>query len=156
MVVFAVRHADRTDADDLKIPEGIERAELLARMLAESGVRFAFRSDAVRAVRTLAPLEKALGNDLNVTEVAIEPPFGPAQARNHASRIVDAINTLPADAVAVVVSHSDTVPLIVEDLGGGIIGAIEGKEFDKLFVLFSGPTDTTLLRLRYGAATPAP
>jgi phosphohistidine phosphatase SixA len=60
MIIFALRHADRTAADDLS-PAGRERAELLARMLAETGVSIAYRSDAVRAARTLEPLEQKLG-----------------------------------------------------------------------------------------------
>src|SRR5881275_2273062 len=60
MIIFALRHADRTAADDLS-PAGRERAELLARMLAETGVSIAYRSDAVRAARTLERLERAGG-----------------------------------------------------------------------------------------------
>jgi phosphohistidine phosphatase SixA len=154
MIVFALRHADKpeTGADDLS-PAGIERAELLARMLADSGIRFAFRSDAVRAARTLAPLKEKLGSDLTITEVAIEHPFESAQLTEHVNKIVVAVNALPADAVVAVVSHSNTVPRIVKGLGGGIVDTIKEKEFDRLFVLLTGPAGKTLLRLRYGAAT---
>ena len=41
MIVFALRHADRTAGDDLSTA-GQERAELLARMLVESGINGAF------------------------------------------------------------------------------------------------------------------
>ena len=56
--------------------------------------------------------------------------------------------------VAAIVSHSNTVPLIIAGLGGGDVGPIEDDEFDKLFVLFDGPAGKTVLRLRYGKATP--
>ena len=62
MIVFALRHADRTPADDLS-PAGVERSELLARMLGESGVRTAYCSDAIRTQRTVEPLQKLLGAD---------------------------------------------------------------------------------------------
>lgn len=59
MIVFALRHANRTAGDDLS-PAGELRAKLLARMLAESGVSVAFRSHFIRAVKTLKPLEAKL------------------------------------------------------------------------------------------------
>jgi phosphohistidine phosphatase SixA len=54
LIVIVLRHADRQPdpVDDLT-PAGRERAELLARMLAESGVTAAFHSGAERARLTL-------------------------------------------------------------------------------------------------------
>src|SRR5262245_49408092 len=113
MIVFALRHADRTDDDDLS-PAGRERAKLLARMLADSGVRIAYRSDAVRAARTLEPLEQRLGAQLSVEEVGFPEPDGIAF---HIATIVEKIKSLPPDAVVVVVSHSNTVGPILKGLG---------------------------------------
>ena len=70
MIVFVLRHADRTEADDLKHPEGTERAELLGRMLADSGISVAFRSQYVRAEKTLARLKEQLGNALKVRTIS--------------------------------------------------------------------------------------
>ena len=76
---------------------------------------------------------------------------GPDQ---HVHDIVQAVKALPASIVAAVVSHSDTVGRIVQDLGGDPVGRLGEQEFDKLFVLFIDPTGlVTTLRLRYGAAT---
>ena len=58
MIVFALRHADRTATGDDLSPAGHKRALLLARMLAESGVSVVFRSNAVRAARTVEPLKQ--------------------------------------------------------------------------------------------------
>jgi len=69
---------------------------------------------------------------------------------------VQAVKSQPADAVVAVVGHTDTVPKIIEELGGGSAREIEIEEweFDKLFVLFINPAGrVTLLKLRYGAAT---
>src|SRR4051812_16703386 len=143
MIVFVLRHADRQSdpADDLT-PAGQERAELLARMLADSGVRFAYRSRFVRARRTLEPLEQTLGGALAIEEI------------DDVQRTVNAVKSRPANAVVIVVGHSNTIGLIVEGLGGKSVGPIRPNEFDKLFVLFVGPTGmATLLPLRYGAVT---
>ena len=65
MIVFLVRHADRPPTphggpvpDALSAP-GQERARLLARMLSDSGVRLAYRSDTARTAQTLEPLKTA-------------------------------------------------------------------------------------------------
>src|SRR5262245_43243937 len=150
MIVFALRHADRTSADDLS-PAGQERAKLLARMLADSGVSVVFRSDATRAARTVEPLKLRLGDALTVREVGFPEPNGIA---NHVATIVQAVQSQPADAVIAVVSHSNTVGPILQGLGSPPIGPIADNEFDKLFVLFRGASPPpTLLMLRYGAAT---
>jgi phosphohistidine phosphatase SixA len=154
MIVFVLRHAEKKltpeNADDLT-PAGVERAELLGRMLAETGVSVAYCSKAVRAQRTLEPLKATLGAALTMNPIAID---GPGQPDKHVDTIVNAVKLLGGDPVVVVVSHSDTVRLIVKALGGGTVEKIEEWEFDKLFVLFIPPTGAPMLvRLRYGAAT---
>ncbi len=145
MIVFVLRHADRTPSpDDDLTSAGRERAALLARMLADSGVSFAYHSGAERARLTLEPLKQMLGAALTVEGI------GPGNVL----ATVAAVRSRPAGAVVVVVGHSDTVGPIVEGLGGGAVGPMASHEFNKLFVLFIDATDqATLLRLRYGAAT---
>lgn len=152
MIVFLLRHADRRPEpqDDLA-PAGVERARLLARMVGESGVSVGFCSEAVRARRTLEPLKQRLGDELAITVVRTD---GPGGTDAHVHEIVRAVKQLPADAVGIVVSHSNTVGPIIAGLGGGPIAPIGAGEFDKLFVLFIDLAGAaTLLRLRYGAAT---
>ena len=106
----------------------------------------------MRAARTVEPLKLRLGNALTVNEVGFPESNGIA---HHVATIVQAIKSQPADAVVAVVGHSNTVGLILQELGSGPIGPIADNEFDKLFVLFRGANPPpTLLMLRYGAATP--
>jgi hypothetical protein len=63
---------------------------------------------------------------------------------------VAAIKALPANAVAIAVSHSNTVGPIIKGLGDGSIAAIGDTEFDRLLALFIPPDGhETLLQLRY-------
>ncbi len=150
MIVFALRHADRTSADDLSAA-GRERAQLLARMLSKSGVSIVFRSDAVRAARTVEPLKQELGNALTVKKVGFPEPNG---LEHHIAAIVQSVRSQPVGAVVAVVSHSNTIGPILERLGSGPIDPITENEFDKLFVLFRGSNGPpSLTMLRYGAAT---
>src|SRR5215218_5846944 len=158
MIVFVLRHADRTEADDLKHPEGTERAELLGRMLADSGISVSFRSQYVRAEKTLARLKEQLGNALEVRTISfLDTELDTEDAEAYGCRVADAVKAVPATAVVAVVGHSDTVEPTIRSLGGGSIPEIKPHEFDKLFVLFIEPpgpgAKISTLRLRYGAAT---
>src|SRR2546423_2485982 len=125
MIVFALRHADRkADGTDDLSPAGIERAELLARMLAESGIRKAYCSDARRAQRTMAPLKDLLGEKLMIVVVLADPDH----IAVHVKQIVDQIKALPDDAVAAVVGHTNTVGSIIKGLTGRTIDAIAESE----------------------------
>ena len=152
MIIFVLRHADRKpEPADALSQEGIVRAELLARLLGESGIHTAWRSDALRAEATLQPLQAMLGNKLKVNVVPISGANG---AEDHKQHIVAAVKQLPGHATAAIVSHSNTVGPIIEGLTGQTIGEIKAQQFDKLFVLSipaTGAAAVTLLR--YGAPT---
>ena len=121
MLVFVLRHADRQPEPDDDLTEaGRERAELLARMLADSGVSVAYHSGTVRARRTLEPLKQTLGSALTVEGIG----SGDVQTT------VAAVESRPADAIVAVVGHSNTVGPIVEGLGGEPVRPIGPNEFD--------------------------
>jgi phosphohistidine phosphatase SixA len=148
MIVFALRHANRTPdpADDLT-PAGVARAKLLARILGESGIRTAYCSSAIRTQRTMEPLQNLLGAQLKIVTVS-------TNAGDHVQQIVDKVKALPRDAVAAVVGHSDTVGPIIEGLTGVTIGPIKAHEFDKLFVVSVAAGGMSSVALtRYGDPT---
>ena len=147
MVIFVLRHADRDPEADTLSPAGVRRAKFLAHMLAGSGIGHAYCSDAQRTHETLAPLKQLLGNDLVITEFSAGAPAGPD---GHVRAVVAAIAALPTTAVAIVVSHSNTVGPIIEGLCGDVIAQIDDSEFDRLFILVISPSGSkTLLPLRY-------
>jgi phosphohistidine phosphatase SixA len=116
-------------------------------MLAESGAKVAYCSDAARTRETLEPLKQALGNALAIHPISAGAPGGPT---GHVDAVVAAITALQPGTTAIVVSHSNTVGPIIQGLGGGTIAPIDETEFDKLFVLFKPANGQgTLLRLRY-------
>jgi len=152
MIVFLLRHADRTTAgDDLRVPEGVERANLLATMLSATGMSVAFCSDANRAKKTLEPLKTALGASLRVDPIK----FGSGDTEDtYGRKVADAVRALPNTATVAVVGHSNTVGPTIKHLGSGPIEKIEDHQFDKLFILLIAPDGTvTLLQSRYGAST---
>lgn len=152
MIVFALRHADREpDPKDALTDKGRQRAIVLARLLGESGIRNAWCSDATRARQTLQPLQDALGASLTAT---IVPVGGQHSADEHQQAIIAGVKGLSANAVAAIISHSDTVGPIIKALTGQSIGQITQDQFDKLFVLSIPPVGAaSVTLLRYGAKT---
>jgi phosphohistidine phosphatase SixA len=151
MMIFVLRHADRVSENvDALSDKGKVRAELLARMLAQSGIRNAYCSDAKRTQDTVAPLKALLGAQLKVHVV----PVGSSGTNGHVQAIVTALNALPADSTAAVIGHSNTIDLITKALTNQVIAPIGPNEFDKLFVLSIPTGSPSLTPLRYGAPTP--
>ena len=143
MIIFVLRHADRLaePADDLSAA-GLERAQLLARMLEPTGPSIAFHSGTVRARRTLEPLRDRLDGALEIVAVA------------DVAATVAAVRACPPAAVVIVVGHSNTVGPIVAGLGGGSMAPLAQGEFDRLVVLVTdSAAAVTSLTLRYGAET---
>jgi len=110
VTVFLVRHAEKA-AEGGENPglseRGRARAEALATLLSQAHVTHLFSSEFKRAAETLAPLVRRTGLEVETI---------PAK---DAARQLRALRDLPAGSVAVVAGHSNTIPGLVCDLGGG-------------------------------------
>jgi len=139
--VILVRHAERAGgtSPEVGISEaGRCRAEVLAGMLADAGVRQIFTSEVGRTQQTAAPLARKL----NLT-----PEVVPAK---DVEALVAKLRSGPAGGTVLVVGHSNTVPDIIERLGAGAVAPIADSEYDRLFVVtFSGPREVTVVTLHY-------
>jgi phosphohistidine phosphatase SixA len=143
--VILVRHAEKQSgsADPPLTPEGAERAERLATMLAENGgatpIARIFSSEVRRTQETAAPLARKLA--LAVTTVP---------ARETAA-LVSQLRAAPRGSVSVVVGHSNTVPRIVAALTGGpAVPDIAEDDFGTIFVVRVAALGApSVVRLRY-------
>jgi broad specificity phosphatase PhoE len=136
VIVFLARHADVTTGsgtDPVLSDAGTARAKVLRRMLADAGIGAIFTTSLKRSRQTAAPLASDLGLVPRVIDDVDD--------------VVAALRDLPAATTALVIGHSNTVPVIIAGLGGPAIPNIGEAEFDNLFVQ-AGPC---LSRLRYGA-----
>jgi broad specificity phosphatase PhoE len=144
VTVFVVRHAEKgPDNPDPALTEaGSARARALAHALGDAGVTAVFVTEFRRTQETAAPLAARLG-------LAPERLDG-----RDVAGLVARIRALPAGARAVVVSHSNLVPVIVERLTGVPVDPLTDDDYDRLYVATvpaSGPG--TVLYLHFG--TPA-
>lgn len=127
--VIVLRHAEKEDPSALPDPQvplsaaGLARAQTLAQVLERAGVSKIYVSDRLRTQQTAQPLATAR----NITPVQL-----PA---NDVAAFVNAVRaSANVGRVIVVVGHSNTVPQIVSDLGGGTV-TVADNQFDNLFVL---------------------
>jgi phosphohistidine phosphatase SixA len=137
-VVFLVRHAEKaSDAKDALLSEvGQRRAEYLAHFLKDADIRKILVTRVVRTKQTAEPLAKILGLKPTVPDADDIDAF---------------VKNLRAEpnANVLVVGHSDTIPKIIEQLGGGKIASIEASEYDKMFVLYPDGKRRSVVTLRY-------
>jgi broad specificity phosphatase PhoE len=138
--VFLVRHADRLDAsEDTPLSKaGKARAQLLARMLKETGITAIYTSHFQRTIKTAEPL----ATSLQITPVSI--PVDDLEG------LFKRIQTKNRDEIVLIVGHDSTVPVLLKMFGHRADITIAPAEYDNLFVLI--PKDggsPTLLRLRY-------
>lgn len=145
VTVIFTRHAEKAASPPKDPPltsAGEERANLLASMLADSGVDQIFVTGLRRTQQTAAPL---------AARTHLKPTVIPA---DDTDKLVKAIRDRKS-GVVVVVGHSNKLPGIIEALGGPAV-KIPETDYDNLFVLTVGAAKSSLVRLHYGSSAPVP
>ena len=138
-LIFVVRHAERADAgmqaqtDPPLSIAGEARAQKLAAMLADSGVKDIFATELKRTQDTAKALAMKAG-------VAVEQV-----ASKDTALLIAKIKSHPNDVV-LIVGHSNTLPAILKALAGVDV-TIADSEYDNLFVVV--PATGTMTRIHY-------
>lgn len=140
LVVFLVRHAEKTDlgSDPGLSTAGIERAAALARVLRSAEIEYVHSSDFVRTRNTAGPIAAEHG-----VEVELYDP-------RDLSSLVERLRRTGGRHL--VVGHSNTTPQMVELLGGAPGSAInEEGEYDRLYIVTIGSDKAVnSVMMRYG------
>lgn len=146
--IFLVRHAEKmsTAGDAALSPEGEKRADCLAAMLKDAGIKQIYVTEVKRTQQTAAPLAKAL----NVT-----PTVLPAKDPNG---LIKKLVYSSGGGNILVVGHSDTVPFLIARMQAGAIPPIGENEYDRMFaVTVVDTTASPVATLHYcGGAWVAP
>jgi broad specificity phosphatase PhoE len=141
--VLLIRHAEPGETppgNPTLNPAGQARAQTLRHVAGSSGVAAIFATELTRTQETVQPLATQLG--LSVTQVPAADVVG----------LVSQIRTNHRGQVVLVAGHSNTVPQIIQELGGGTV-TIADTEFDNLFVVTIHWKRVKVLRLKYGGAS---
>ena len=150
--VYIVRHAEKStmvasDPDPDLTSVGQRRAEALASRLGTAGVTAIIATQFKRSQETAQPLAAAL---------RIQPEIIPAGARSSSDSVAAAVLRHRGGKV-LIVGHSNTIPGIIEALGGPRLPNLCDNEYSNLFLMYipaSGKPELT--RQHYGASDPAP
>lgn len=146
VTVFVVRHAEKGpgNPDPDLTDAGRARATALARALGDAEIGTIFTSEFKRTQATAAPI----GELRHLTPIVI----GAAKM----DELVDRLRALAPGSRALVVSHSNVVPLIVERLSGQKVGELTDADYDRIYVVTLPPGGTpSVLYLHFGAPSAA-
>jgi phosphohistidine phosphatase SixA len=143
--VFVVRHAERLDdsSDSPLSAEGHARASRLAAQLRDARITAIFVTQYVRTVETAKPLADRLGLTLQQTPAAATPD------------LLAKLRALGPHDRVLIVGHSDTVPVILKELGSTESVTIPADQYDDLFVVLprAGSTSSVASGARGGSLT---
>ena len=146
--VILVRHAEKAIVPpENKDPDlsaaGLARAQELARMLGESGIKAIYATQFKRTQQTVKPLADKLG----LTPTQIEA--------KKTTELVKQIREQNAGQVVFIAGHNNTVPEIIAALGGPKLPIIPETDFDNFYILTVHSDGTAkLLKLKYGNGQP--
>lgn len=148
--ILLLRHAERLSSppdNPALSPAGEQRARDLVSAVGNAGIKTIFTTQYVRSVQTAQPLADHLA--ITPTQLGVDP-FNP---QAYVQDLIAHIRLAPSRASVLVVSHSNTIPMIVAALRTAVIGPIDEDEFDKLFIIetLGRPGKARIVRARYGA-----
>lgn len=131
-VVLVVRHAEKAAVEGADPPiseQGIARAQALARIAKDAGVAAIYCTQFRRTRETAEPLAANIGAQINTMQVSRD------DTRAYVEQLAADIIGKHRGQTILVVSHSNTVPQIVERLSGTPVPAIKDDEYDNLFIV---------------------
>ena len=139
--VFLIRHAEQMhDVEDPPLTDdGLNRAKAWATIFRDLGIDVIYTSKKVRTKQTGAPIADELNLPLKT------------MSRSDVSGLVNQVRKDHSDDVVLIISHSKTIPKLVEAFVPSAKGpAIEKDDYDNLFLIVpKGENEATVLRLRY-------
>src|SRR5215207_7020946 len=142
--VILVRHAEKkiepTNPDPDLAPEGVERAQEIARVFGDAGVNAIYATQFKRTQQTVKPLADRTGVPVTLLDA------------NKTDELVKRIQTGHRGQTVFVAGHNNSVPAIVSTLSGESYPVIPESEYDNLFIVtIYRFGKAKVLKLKYGA-----
>jgi broad specificity phosphatase PhoE len=145
--VILVRHAEKKlepdNPDPDLAPEGVERAQQIARVFAEAGVNAIYATQYKRTQQTVKPLADRIRVPVTLLN------------SNQTDELVSRIQTTHRGQTIFIAGHNNSVPAIVSLLSNETFPQIPESEYDNLFIVTIyrfGKAKVT--KLKYGNASP--
>lgn len=142
--VILVRHAEKKiepdNPDPDLSPDGVARAQEIARVFGDSGVNTIYATQFKRTQQTVKPLADRTALTVSLLDA------------NQTDELVKRIQTTLRGQTIFVAGHNNSVPAIVSTLSGETYPPIPETEYDNLFVVtIYRFGKAKVLKLRYGA-----
>jgi broad specificity phosphatase PhoE len=146
--IILVRHAEKNIEPANPDPDlstaGQARAQELARMFGDAGIKAIYATQYKRTQQTVKPLAEKIG-----------VPATTIDAKNTAE-LVKQIRAQHNGEVVFIAGHNNTVPEIIAALGGPQLPIIPETEFDNLYVVtIYRVGKAKVLKMKYGSAMPS-
>ncbi len=136
--VILVRHAEKQAGSDPELTEeGKKRAELLARMMKDAGIKAIYASEYKRTLHTVEPLARQLNIDIERYHTA------------HSQALVDRILKAHKGDTVLIAAHSNTIPELLRILGVKVALDIPDSDYSGIY-LVTVSNSSSLTVLRYG------
>ena len=144
--VILVRHAEKkiepNNQDPDLAPEGVERAQEIARMFGDAGVNAIYATQFKRTQQTVKPLSERTGVPVTL--------FNASQTND----LLRQIQTSDRGKTIFVAGHNNTVPAMVSELSGQTYPLIPESEYDNLYIVTIYRTGKAkVIRLKYGKSS---
>jgi broad specificity phosphatase PhoE len=125
--VILVRHAEKkiepTNPDPDLAPEGVERAQEIARVFADAHINAIYATQYKRTQQTVKPLSDRTGVPVTLLD------------SNQTNELLRRIQTTYRGQTVFVAGHNNTVPAIVSELSGDTYPTIPESEYDNLYIV---------------------
>ena len=143
--VILVRHAEKkiepSNPDPDLAPEGVERAQEIARVFADAGINAIYATQYKRTQQTVKPLADKLALTVNRVDA------------KETAELVKQIRSRNAGQVVFIAGHNNSVPEIIAAMGGPHLPIIPETEYDNLYILtVYGDGAARLIKMKYGSA----
>jgi broad specificity phosphatase PhoE len=144
--VILVRHAEKkiepNNPDPDLAPEGLQRAQEIARAFGNAGVNTIFATQYKRTQQTVKPLSERTGVPVTLLDA------------NRTDELVKRIQTSLRGQTIFIAGHNNTVPAIASALSGESFPVIPESEYDNLFIVtIYRFGKAKVVKLRYGKAS---
>jgi 2,3-bisphosphoglycerate-dependent phosphoglycerate mutase len=141
--VILVRHAEKklepTNPDPDLTPDGLARAQEIARVFGNAGINTIFATQYKRTQQTVKPLSDRTGVPVTILD------------SNQSDELVKRIQTSLRGQTIFISGHNNTVPAIASALSGETFQNIPDTEYDNLFIVTVYRFGKAkVLKLKYG------
>jgi broad specificity phosphatase PhoE len=144
--VILVRHAEKkiepTNPDPDLAPEGLERAQEIARVFGDAGINAIYATQYKRTQQTVKPLSDRTGVPVTVLE------------SSETNELLRRIQTTHRGQTVFIAGHNNTVPAMVSELSGQTYPVIPESEYDNLYIVtIYRFGKAKVIKLRYGRSS---